>query len=328
MPIEKKILYKSISLFLKVLIATGSLWYIYLKVFQQNNFKSLFLFNSSKIYLLILTILLMFVNWSLEAAKWKMLVSRIENQTFFQSLKGVLCGLSVSVFTPNRVGEFSGRIFLLSKANRIDATLLTFAGNVSQLFVTLLMPVISFLVWRLSNSGTISAINLIAQNESEYLEQIGILNAVSLVSAFSFILALCLILLIYLFRNKITNKYLQIVKTIDRKEWLLLLVLSFIRYLVFFAQFHFLLLLFDVNISMKNSLIMIPLVFYVITIIPTFTLTEVGVRSSAALFFFSLISTNSDGILSASLMLWIINLALPAVAGLLFVFQLKFFRKE
>jgi hypothetical protein len=69
------------------------------------------------------------------------------------------------------------------------------------------------------------------------------------------------------------------------------------------------------------------LTFLSMSIIPTIALTEIGVRGSVAIYFFGFLSENVVGIMTASFALWIINLVVPAILGVFFVYQLKFFRK-
>ena len=78
----------------------------------------------------------MFVNWSIDAIKWQFLVSKLEKVTFWLALKAVFLGITVSIFTPNRVGEFGGRVFCLQHADRIKAVLVTIFGNITQLVST------------------------------------------------------------------------------------------------------------------------------------------------------------------------------------------------
>jgi len=73
------------------------------------------------------------------------------------------------------------------------------------------------------------------------------------------------------------------------------------------------------------------LIYLVMAAIPTITLTELGVRGSVSLYFIGLYFTNHNNdiaILSATTMVWIINLVIPALIGAVFVFRLKFFRKS
>ena len=57
-----------------------------------------------------LVILLAFLNWGLEARKWQVLLKPIQQINFFRAYKSVLSGLALSLNTPNRMGEYGGRI--------------------------------------------------------------------------------------------------------------------------------------------------------------------------------------------------------------------------
>lgn len=56
---------------------------------------------------------LMPLNWAIETAKWQLLLSGTVSQSFGDALKSVLAGLNTGFVTPNRIGEFAGRILLL-----------------------------------------------------------------------------------------------------------------------------------------------------------------------------------------------------------------------
>ena len=75
-----------------------------------------------------------------------------------------------------------------------------------------------------------------------------------------------------------------------------------------------------------NALLSAMLIFFFITVTPTITIAEIGVRGSVAIFVLGLFSSNDMGILSATTILWLINLILPAIIGSFFVFSLKIFR--
>ena len=72
---------------------------------------------------------------------------------------------------------------------------------------------------------------------------------------------------------------------------------------------------------------LIALTFFVTSVIPTFALTEIAVRVGVAIYFFSTIYTSQAPILAASLFLWMVNLAIPALIGSAFVYKLKFFKE-
>ena len=98
--------------------------------------------------------------------------------------------------------------------------------------------------------------------------------------------------------------------------------------MVFTFQFFLLLQLFEVEIDYLNAMMMISMTYFVMTAVPTIAITELGVRGSMAVYFIGMIATNVKSIFMASSMLWLINLAIPALIGVLFIFQLRFFRKS
>jgi len=53
-----------------------------------------------------LVIILAFLNWGLEAKKWQVLIKNLEPLNYFVALKGVLSGVTLSLNTPNRMGEY------------------------------------------------------------------------------------------------------------------------------------------------------------------------------------------------------------------------------
>lgn len=106
------------------------------------------------------------------------------------------------------------------------------------------------------------------------------------------------------------------------------LAYSFGRFGVFTLQFFLLLRVFEVEISYPTALMLISITYFVMAIIPTIAIAELGVRGSVAVFFIGMASGNELAILTASFLLWLINLAFPALIGTLFVFNLKFFRAK
>ena len=121
-------------------------------------------------------------------------------------------------------------------------------------------------------------------------------------------------------------KYLEVLSLYNYKDLSINLLCSIIRYCVFTIQFILLLNIFNVDIQFLEALISVMLIFLFITVTPTITIAEIGVRGSVALFVLGIFSPNNIGILSAVSILWLINLILPAIIGTVFIFSLKFFR--
>ncbi len=310
---EKKYTRKVISLLIKLAILVLSLFFIYQKItFTSYTFNlSAFFSEANKITLLIV-LLLMFVNWSLEALKWKLLIAPFEKISFLISLKSIFTGVTVSVFTPNRVGEFAGRIFFLNTADKIQATIVSMLGSLFQLIITVLAGIIAY---------------FILKNEFQFNQLFSKTNL--LITVFLLVTFLGFCLFIYLQRNTKLNKYkkyIDVFTNYSKSQIISILSFSLVRYLVFSTQYFLILNLFGIAADSLILFSLIALTFFVTTVIPTFALTEIVVRSATAVYFFTLVNTNSETIVFASLFLWIINLALPALIGSLFVWKLKFFK--
>jgi len=111
-------------------------------------------------------------------------------------------------------------------------------------------------------------------------------------------------------------------------ELVKVVLLSFSRYIVFTTQFFILLNVFDVSIAYDDAIILIATMLLAISVIPNiFPVLEVVNRSYVAALLFGLISTNISGVVSATFVLWAINLLFPALIGSVFIFTLKFFRQ-
>src|SRR5690606_3920901 len=79
---------------------------------------------------------LMFVNWLLEAVKWRFLCRYIERISFWKAIQSVFCGLTWAVFTPNRIGEFGGRVLFLKPRKRVFGVVAMGVGALAQLVLT------------------------------------------------------------------------------------------------------------------------------------------------------------------------------------------------
>ncbi len=265
----------------------------------------------------------MFVNWSIDAIKWQFLVSKLEKVSFWLALKAVFLGITVSIFTPNRVGEFGGRVFCLQYADRIKAVLVTIFGNITQLVSTVIFGTLAFLYFS-------SQYTYLIFTKSDYGIYILSLLSIVVVSVLLYLLfnvsKLSGLFTAWKFLEKYKS-YAPVFSLFSSRDISKVLFLSMLRYGVYSFQFFLLIRFVNIDISLLQSLTMSSLTFLSMSIIPTIALTEIGVRGSVAIYFFGLLSENTIGIMTASFALWIINLVVPAILGVFFVYQLKFFRK-
>jgi hypothetical protein len=278
-----------------------------------------------RIFVIVIVILMMFLNWFLESLKWRFLISKIEQVSILRSIMAVFSGITISAFTPNRVGEYAGRVFCLERADRIQGVLITVIGSMAQLLTTIIFGLIGILL--LPNLMPIFD-NLLSEIIFAYpmmLFVIILLNILLLSLFFNTSIFSVLLSKVKFLKN--FEKYNEVFSFFNFHDLLEVLLYSVARYIVFTTQFFILLHVFEVDVSYINFLILTTTMLFVISIIPTIAITEIGVRGSIALILFGLVSNNSAGILSATFVMWVINLLLPAFIGTIFIFTLKFFRK-
>src|SRR5450631_3225275 len=81
---------------------------------------------------------LMWVNWALETWKWQIALKPVQSIGFFRAFKAVLAGTCIASFTPNRVGEYLGRMLFVDPGNKILSVTPTILCSMSQMLVTLI----------------------------------------------------------------------------------------------------------------------------------------------------------------------------------------------
>ena len=318
---------RNIGLFIKVVIAFVALWFLYREVQLKDQSTDLssgigYLLRPDQLPILVGLVAMMLLNWVLEAYKWRLLVNHLEPVSFWKSLKAIFSGITIAIFTPNRVGEYGGRIFHLKKADRIDATLLTIVGSYAQLVVTLVTGIMAtaFFLPEYVGLGPVTPMqyNLIA------ILMMGL--CVMLVVLFLNTRLLTIILNWLPIPDKYRH-YAEVFQYHSSQTLAKVFLASLGRYVIFTYQFILLLQVFDVDVGYANALMMISMTYFVMTAVPTIAITELGVRGSVAVYFIGMLSNNVSSIFMASSLLWLINLAVPALVGVVFIFQLRFFRK-
>ncbi|PCJ24420.1 MAG: hypothetical protein COA97_09890 [Flavobacteriales bacterium] len=310
-------LYKYINLLLRIIIGVAAVWFIYIKLnddfiiqFQQISLDNI---NYS---LIVVVILMLFVNWGVEAMKWRYAIRSLEMISIFKSFKLTITGITMGLLTPNRVGEIPARALLLNTDLFKEITLKTAVSSFSQVLITLLLGIVGLIL-------TYHFFNFF--------------NPISLIAILT--LGLIILLLIYFkisslerlfnrinyFREKEIFKALS---TFSFRELINLLFFSFLRYVVFFIQFYLILKAFNIVLISINEVLLIPVCFMLTSFIPTILLSEIGVRGSVALLVFGTVSDMDIHIVLASVLLWLINVALPALMGLFNLRQLKIMKEN
>jgi general stress protein CsbA len=124
-------------------------------------------------------------------------------------------------------------------------------------------------------------------------------------------------------------RHAKVLEVVNATILLRLLSLSGVRYLVFILQYLLLFGLFGIDINWWQAFWAISVVFLVIAILPGMGfLSELGIRWVASVQMLQLFSSNVTGIFATSLVIWIVNLVIPAIIGGILIMRLKLIRKK
>lgn len=255
-------------------------------------------------------LILMVVNWGIEAFKWRFIVAPVQQLSFLNAFAGTLAGASVSLMTPNRTGEFVGRVMFVRPEVRISASALTVLGSVSQVLITLVVgsACLAYMHW----TGRVLPVPA-----GWPLHQTVLLPLlISLVASVFFLRPVLLRRILdklpFLRRYDHHFSVLSEQRTITL---LTVLLLSFLRYGVFVAQFVLLLGIFGSALSSADAVLAVPVIFLLTTVSPTMMLTELGVRAGVAVAMLVPLGASLEGATWATTLVWSINVLLPALVG-------------
>ena len=84
------------------------------------------------------------LNWLIETYKWRLLVNEVARLSFYNSVKSILIGIFFSLFIPNRVGDFIGRIYSIPENQKGRLAVLTLFGSFAQLIATIFFGTLGF----------------------------------------------------------------------------------------------------------------------------------------------------------------------------------------
>lgn len=261
-----------------------------------------------------LALLLVGANWGIETAKWRWLVRRlVPGFGWKDALRSVLIGVSSGMITPNRIGEYAGRVWVLPPGHRMEAAGLLLADRLSQMVATL--------------AGGFAAI--VFYSDSWFPQAPDWQRGLIPVSG----ALLCGGLLLFTFIRQLP--FPQVASKLGLgPAWLSwrripaalrwgLVGASSIRFGIFCVQFWLLLLAFGQEVSMPEGLSYAAMVFWIKSILPSLALGEVGVRETVALTVAEWLSWNSAACVFAAFSLFVINLLLPSLLGLIPLLMLR-----
>ncbi len=230
------------------------------------------------------------------------------------------------MLTPNRIGEYGGRIIYVQESNRIKAISVTILGSISQLLVTMFAGTCGLVFLRFMPQNP-EGDNFLSWLLGDILLYISISFTVILTSLYFKIRWIVNIMnRIWFLKNLV--KHIKIMDVFSGKQLLRILYFSISRYMVFILQYMLLLNIMEVKVSMILCFWLLTIFYLVMAVAPTIGFIELPVRAAASVTLFSIYSTNVLGIQATALGIWIINLVIPAVIGSLLIFGIKILKEK
>jgi len=311
--------YLNLSIKVAVLLLAG--WYIYAKVNNQDNlkeFKTLLkgLDRDLILTVLITVIVLMFCNWSLEVAKWKFISRRIEKISWWRAIEGVFCGLTWAIFTPNRIGEYGGRVMYLSPENRASGAVAMGVGHFAQLVLTSIFGALS-IAWFVAKF-------LPVQMEIKVLIWCiaGLYALVFLVIFFNVHWVDRLVKRVRILKK--IQPFFSVLEDYDRRELSIILGISLSRFIIFTSQYIILMEVILPDLPFMSMVLMIFILFFVQSAVPSLDLFDFSVRSFVASNLYGYITNQEIAVMAIVSCIWFVNLILPAILGSFFAVKVNY----
>lgn len=308
-----------INLFFKLAIVGLAMWFVTTKINSQNlrEFKLLMQgFEAASMYVLLsVVVLLMLVNWSLEVVKWKYLSNRIEEISWIKAIKSVFCGLTWAIFTPNRIGEYGGRILVLKPGHRASGAVAMGVGQFAQLVLTSVFGALS-IAWFVSTY-------LPTPTSVKFgIWILAIIYALAFVIFYFNVHWIDYLVGKIKFLKKI-KPFFSVLEEYSANELGYVLLLSAARFFIFTSQYVILMLVILPELPFVSMVLMIFILFFVQSALPSLDIFDFSVRSLVASNLYSYITTQEIAVMAIVSCIWFVNLILPAIIGSFFVMNVN-----
>jgi hypothetical protein len=266
---------------------------------------------------LMVSVLLVFANIPLEGYKWYTLARSVEPVSYLRALGSLLAGIAFSIVTPNRSGDYPGRILFLSKGDNntlryVNVAVLGVMSQLSAIFIFGLAGLICYNVLFPSLYAKAALFACIAGN---------IFIAVIYWNFEAWLPAMERIK--WLRKFAIYGRLLNKVSTMKQVK---VLGMSLLRFAIFTAQYLFLLRWMNVDMPFIQGYFLAALFFWVMAVTPSIALAELGVRGAVCLLLFRHYSSNNVGMLAATAGIWVLNLIIPSIVGSVLVMRMRLLR--
>ena len=307
---------KWINFLIKALLVLGMFLVIF-QFYSQNNLTAIYRDFTASIHdtwlgYLLISILLIPVNWYLESLKWKSLLSPITGQKHKGLFMAVLSGVTVSLLTPNRIGEYVGRAAATPANYNWEVTISTLVGSFCQLIVLLFFGSLAAFLFFTGQFNFGSELRTI-------IPFIGALIIATLIFFFyniDFVAHLLKRIGFIKRKPRILDK-LMLIKNYRARDLSLALLFSVLRFTTYSVQYLLLIWFFGIDLPALVCFETMGTQFFLQAGIPLPPILGLVARGEISVWVFGFHDVNELSILAASFLLWGINLFIPSLIGMI-----------
>jgi uncharacterized protein (TIRG00374 family) len=319
----KSITPKKLFHVVKFVVAGLLIWMLIQKIELTNVMNA---FITAKFQFILIAFLLGFPNVLIQFLKWRFLLRLVKpTVSNYETLSSLLIGFTLGFITPGRIGEF-GRAVFIHNCSRTRVVGLAMLDKLFPMGVVFLI-------------GTWSVVYLLGSRWSTFTLAIFI----TLATAITFLVFWLSWYPQHLRRiMTFANQFMPYQERIElllssldnfhRKQAIIMLGYSFVFYGIITSQFLCLMDAFEA-LPVFESFLTIFAIYVAKSLLPI-SLADLGVRETAAVFFFGLIGAAPSTAFNAAILIFLINLVFPSLAGFILLLnpamneQLLIFRKK
>lgn len=270
--------------------------------------------QANNIYI-VFAFILVIPNIYIQYYKWNFLLKLVKPEvTARESLFSLLVGFTFGFITPGRVGEF-GRAFFIRDCSWVKLMGLAFIDKFFSLSIVIFM-------------GAIGLLTLIGRQLHFYVFLPLTIFTIIVLLLLRYVLTHPEIFRGFLYRINIILPFREKIKLLissfdnfHKQQAIKLIGLSFCFYLIFFTQYFLATYAFE-PVSVIGVYKAVSSTLLVKSMLPI-SLGDLGIRESAAIFFFGKVGAHSATAFNASILVFTINILIPSLIGLVIVLKNK-----
>ena len=274
---------------------------------------------------------LMPVNLALEARKLRVALPQNLRSPWRETLGQVCAGIAVGLWTPGRVGEFAGRLARTNSTQRTAILASTALGGLAQWVPLLAGGGFALLYWDYTSLAQDGSPSYIAKFSPNWLASAGVVGLV-IASATGVLFWRLASILALLTRLRPPTWLRSVAGRLSWPQWRsaatlrnfvcyrrALIAAAVTRYVVYLLQMSLAFVTMGLPLDLRDALVGTAALLLLHGFLPVPPALQAMARIEFAVVLFAAIRPNEVSIAAASLLIFALNLGLPALYGWLFI---------